>query len=379
MKKLEKKSAVNIIVLILSIAMLAAGVSFVAASMSPRAEWVDLMNRYGSVSHPLGDDYELNMSYNGYAVTLSGTLTYDEGGSVDPVFGVPSDSVFIVRISEMYQYKKNSDGSFDTVWSEEILPGDDGHANPESYPENSRSGFYSAHNVKIGALKVTDEQLAMLTKRRPIEALPDVDVRGFHTEGNYITNSSSLSSPKIGDVRIRFEEADTDIMTVVGMQRSGEVVPWRPDDVTKLRIMHVFDGTMTAGDAADAMMHVEEAGHVVWWQTAVGAVLTVLGALAFVFGYATATGYEPMLKKPALTGRSAAIAHGVLLAVLTVLTAAAGAWARVSALILILPLVLLALYLYFAAIDMFKRTPRRPKVEEEYKPILIKKDRFDKK
>lgn len=379
MKKSDKKVILHIITLALGAALVAVGVTFTAVSIAPRAEWVDIIGRYGDVAYSLDGSYETNIDLNGRAVTLSGPLTYDEGGSEDPVFGVKSDSVFIVRISEMYQYRQTDGGVWETVWSEEIIPGSEGHENPESYPENVRSGLYSAHNVKIGSLKVTDEQLSSVTSRKSIESLPDVDVRGFHTEGAYITNSQSLSSPKVGDVRIRFEEADTNEITVVGMQRSGEVVPWRPDDVTKLRIMHVFDGVMTPKDASRAMMNVDEAQRVIWWQTTLGIVMTALGAFALVFGYASATGYEPILKKPALTGRAASAVHAAVIAVLAILVSAAGAWARVSAMLLAVPLVALAVYVFFAAADMYRRTPRRPKAEEEYKPILIKKDEFKKK
>ena len=116
----------HIITLALGAALVAAGVTFTALSVAPRAEWVDIIGRYGDVAYSLDSSYETNINLNGHAVTLSGPLTYDEGGSEDPVFGVKSETVFIVRISEMYQYRQTDGGVWETVWSEEIIPGGEG-------------------------------------------------------------------------------------------------------------------------------------------------------------------------------------------------------------------------------------------------------------
>ena len=370
--------------MVLGIAICAVGVVCMKNAISPRAEWVEAIDAYRSRAYPRTDSNELDTAYNGHPVALAGKLSYDEGGASDPVFDVHADSAMLVRVSEMYQWTEDGDGGYTGVWSEELLFGGDGHPNPASYPANMKSGFYSAHDVKIGGLKVSDEQLSQLTTRERITSLPDVDVRGYRTVGEYVTNAGSLDSPEIGDVRIHFEYMVADTITVAGMQRSGGIVDWRSPN--ELWFSYVFEGRLTVAETASRLYHVDVAGKVVWWMLIVGIAVTLAGPIAVVYGYASLTRYKPMLKfgKKSKSGRSvdgapAILLHGLIIGAISAAIAAAASWSGVSSLWLMISLAVGAVYLYVAVIDLFKRTPRRVKVEAEYKPILVKKDEFKRK
>lgn len=375
--------AAKIAALAVGVLILAGGAAATVLSITPRATWISAVEAYGEYAFLRTDADELDKKYNNYPVLAVGDMTYDEGGAEDPIFGVSADGVLIARISEMYQWQSTADG-YEAVWSEEILSGGDGHENPSAFPSGVSSKTYTAHNVKLGGLAVTDDQLNMMTAREEVGTLPDVDVRGFYTSGAVITNAADMDHPEIGDVRIRYEYVPSRSITIAGMQRSVGtpgigIIDWKAPN--GLWFSHVFEGKLTLEETARLLRTVGEAGRTSWLLLAGGAVLSILGAGAVVAGYSALTGYEPRLKfgkGKTIGGASAAASHAAAIGVIVFAVSAAAAWSQISILWLAAAGAVAVTYAYFAVIDVFKRTPRREKVEAEYKPILIKKDEFKK-
>lgn len=376
-----KNNAKNIAALVLGVILLAAGVAASAISIGSFAASTQAINEFRDKSY-FREDAEPEMSYTGYPVVVQGALSYDEDGSADPVFGVSVDAAMIVRISEMYQWIPKGDG-FERGWSEELVDtGDAAHENPTSYPANVKSGVYSARGVKLGGYRVTDDQLASLPSRQRIASPGVIDVRGYRTVGEYITNANDYDAPVVGDVRIRFEYVASREMTISGEQFEGAVEGWLSSDKQHDFFLS-FDGRLTKDQVVAAYRRT--ADPVIWWLLAAGAAVAVGGAVLTVLGFRAFSGYKSTLrlrlgKKTILLGDGrAAASYGAALGVIACAVALAAVWARIFAMWLLAALVAAVVFLYVFIPDVVKNTPKREKPEVPYEPILRRKDEFKRK
>lgn len=375
-----KNNRAKIAAFVLGVILLAAGAAATVVSVGPHASAMQAINEFRDKAY-VREDAEPEKDYTGRIVIVSGKISYDEGGASDPVFGVSADAAMIVRVAEMYQWLPSGDG-FERGWSEELVDTDDAsHANPTSYPSNVGSGVYSAHSVKVGGYRVTDDQLASLPSRQRIESPGDIDIRGYRTVGEYITNAENYDAPEIGDVRIRFEYVTVREMTLTGVQFEGAVESWRSSDRSEYGLS--FEGRQTKAEVIAAYRRA--ADPVIWWLLVIGAVAAVGGAVLTVFGFRALSGYKPTLKlrirkkKIELEGGRAAAVYSSALGIVTFAVALASAWARISAMWLLAALVLAVVFLYIFIPNVVKNTPKREKPETPYEPILRRRDEFKRK
>lgn len=383
MKKRGKKIKINIsavkkcAALVFSVLLTVGGGVLGALSVRDRVLDLEVADEFDGESFYFATAPEkVDSKYLGYGIVIHGDLTYEGNGADDPLFGVGADSAVLFRISEMYQWIK--DGSdYKKAWSSELVDtGDDTHANPDKYPLDSGSSPIPAHNVRLGGYKVSDGLLPQLTSREKLSSLPDVDVEGFHTDGEYITNSRDPSSPEIGDVRVRYEYATAKEVTLCGMQFESAIAEWT-SDITDSEYFRSFEGNLDKEGVLRAYRR--EAASPIWLMLIPGVIVMTGGAVLIVLSFIYATGYKPTLKlssgkkgakKRSFEGRTAALIYGMILGVLTSAVVVSAMWIRVAPLFLLACVVIAVVFMFFFVTDIVSNTPRRQKQEEEYVPIL---------
>lgn len=179
----------------------------------------------------------------GKLVHVAGDLKLG-GPAADTEFGMSVPAVKLVRKVEMYQWKEeskqekrtNTGGSQDTVttytyvreWSEKRndssrfkQPG--GHSNPEMRYSGRE---FVAPSATLGAFQLTSETLGSVSggDRLPIEQtqLPALRQRlsgsTVHIVDGAIYIGYDPASPRIGDLRIRFEQVNAQQLTVIARQ-----------------------------------------------------------------------------------------------------------------------------------------------------------------
>ena len=75
----------------------------------------------------------------------------------------------------------------------------------------------------IGAFKLSFEQLNNLDANKYFDEFNQniISSLGYVIHGKYITNSSDINNPKIGDIRITFKYNDYKEMSVLAVQKSN--------------------------------------------------------------------------------------------------------------------------------------------------------------
>lgn len=178
----------------------------------------------------------------GRLVHVSGDLTL-AGPVTDAEFGMSATAIKLVRKVEMYQWKEESKqekrtnvgGSQDTVttytyvreWSEKRndssrfkQPG--GHANPEMRYQSRQN---VAQSASLGAFQLTAETLGQVSggERLAVDQARLQTLRqrlggNVHLRDGTIYVGLDPDSPRIGDLRISFEQVTAQQLTVVARQ-----------------------------------------------------------------------------------------------------------------------------------------------------------------
>ncbi len=374
-----KNKFLKIAAAVLGVILLASGIALTAMSLAARADAAGAIKEFEDDSYVREDGKYVN-DFDMYLVIVPGEAEYDEGGAVDPIFGVSADSVLLSRISEMYQWLPSGSGGFEKGWSEELVDtGDAEHKNPAAYPASTGSGEFAAAAVHIGGFYVGDEQLSCLKARERIGSLPETDVHGFRTEGEYITNAEDLSSPEIGDVRIRYEYVTSREITITGMQLDGRAQDWTRDGHT---FYHGFDGRLSKADVVAEYRRA--AAPVVYPMLAAGIAAAICGAVVAVISLSALIGYSASVTLPlgkkrkfSAAGRRAEVIYGVLLGALSSALTASAMFAGSVAVWLVLSVALFATFAVVFGVNIIKHTPRRVREETPYVPILRRNEKQD--
>lgn len=254
------------------------------------------------------DSTDVDNSNDGKLISTNGTVNVIDENIKDSIFGVKIDNTAKVkRIVEMYQWDEESDTDDDTTtytykkeWSttennSEFFH-ESGHDNP-SMPYEGET--FLANDVMIGsyslskdmvALFGTDAVLALTSCEETCEySLPT----GYIVSGNYITNSSNLSTPEIGDVRISYVYNNDKEASVLGKQSGSSIVPYISDqnkEVAKI------DSGIVSGE--EMINEIESSNNVFKWvMRLIGLLLLMIGFAALLNPIATITSFIPLIGK----------------------------------------------------------------------------------
>jgi len=240
----------------------------------------------------------VNPANEGKLVHVAGDLKL-AGPVADPEFGMSATAIKLVRKVEMYQWKEESKqekktnvgGSQDTVttytyvreWSERRndssrfkQPG--GHANPEMR-YSSRQNV--AQTASLGAFQLTQETLGQVGGgvRLPVEQAQLQALRqrlggNVHLRDGTIYIGFDPDSPRIGDLRVSFEQVTSPQLTVVARQAASGFGRYQTKAGDQLMI--VAKGVVPA---AQLFSEAQSANSTLTW------ILRGVGAVAMFVGF----------------------------------------------------------------------------------------------
>ena len=201
---------------------------------------------------------------NGFADTEV-TLT-------DADFGASVNALKLRRISEMYQWKEESNSEktkklgggtetvteyfYTRVWSERVISSDNfkrsqAHQNPGEIPYSSRE--QAADRVTLNAFTLPPSLLSKINSFEPLlissdASLPKVlkNKVQVYNAGLYI--GANAANPQVGDVRVRFEMVKPVEVSVIAQQVGNSFAPYVTKASGSIELLQVGE------HSADAMI-----------------------------------------------------------------------------------------------------------------------------
>ncbi|MGY3265201.1 TMEM43 family protein [Lysobacter sp. HA35] len=129
----------------------------------------------------------------------------------DPDFHVSSKQFGLERRVEMFQWRRDDDGSYSTVWTAGPIDSDDfdaSHRNPDRLPVRNREWWVDS--VSMDGRPLPIEVVRLLGQwqalRPNFSRLPGNLGASFQPEGDGLASSYNPLAPAIGDVRITWHE-----------------------------------------------------------------------------------------------------------------------------------------------------------------------------
>ncbi|XP_053576897.1 transmembrane protein 43 [Bombina bombina] len=199
----------------------------------------------------------------------------------DPNYGISIHCVKLKRQVEMYQWveyedskeyeengevKKETRYTYNTEWKSEVVSSrhfdrEIAHRNPSAMAVESFTAV--ATDVQVGEYFLSKGLVDQIDnfKQKILSQIgnPHADVT---TEGDYFYHSANPKNPEVGDLRISFWYAGValggspsgtvDIVSVIGQQRGGQLVPYKTKSGDMLGILHMGSHT------AEEMFHREQ-------------------------------------------------------------------------------------------------------------------------
>ncbi len=262
----------------------------------------------------------------------------------DPTFGVERNALALEREVEMYQWVQNEErkerkklgGGTETVttytystdWRREAVDSasfeeSSGHENP-SFPFESES--WRAGDVRLGAYQLApdlagelDEKKAVPVGEAELERVA-ADVReGLTAAGGGFYRGADPGSPKVGDVRVRFQVVEPAQASVVAAQRGQRLEPYHAQAGGDIALVSY------GAQSAEAMFGAARTANnrLTWLLRLAGFVLLFVGIRSLLAPLAVAADVVPLFGRIAGVGLSLA---ALLLAAPVALVTIAVGW-----------------------------------------------------
>jgi Transmembrane protein 43 len=244
----------------------------------------------------------LDKANEGKLVHVSGTATALQA-PVDADFNVQTKGLLLERKVEMFQWKEDEESRtekklgggerkittyrYSTAWSDKSLDSArfherEGHVNPDKLPFPSRR--FAAPEVRLGDFVLGEAITGQLSGEQPVtpdvSKLPPNLAASFQAKGDTLYTGKSTESPKVGDVRVRFEIVPEQPVSVIGAQTAATLAAYPTKAGNSLLL--VDSGTHAAAD----MFKAAEASNsrLTWILRAVGLAMMWIG-LRMAFGW----------------------------------------------------------------------------------------------
>lgn len=244
----------------------------------------------------------LSKDNDGKLVVTSGKLDFGEETLSDTKFGVSITTPLLVRKVEVYQWKEEKEESEDKTtyhyireWSTELEDSSkfkekSGHTNPESLPYKEYRA--EAKELKVGIYKLSSVFNSKIDTNKAYSDLEKVTMpEGYKVYGDYITNSEEPETPHIGDIRISFQYADYQDVTVMGKLSFDTITEYVTKE--KTNITYLTEGTH---DGAYIISTIEKGNKTMKWLLRLIGTILIIAGVKSVFGPLTAlTSYVPIL------------------------------------------------------------------------------------
>ncbi|WEN14636.1 TMEM43 family protein [Rhodanobacter sp. AS-Z3] len=266
--------------------LMLAGIGLMATTASRLQNYRVAANLHGGEVIDLGEDARPAAGQHG-AMARVVAVPHVVEAPQDPDFNLRANTSVLVRHVEMFQWREIKVGDsvhYELDWVDHLLDAGHfvdrkGHANPVGFPVSGKQ--FDAGLVQVGGFKLGPILLHGMpgtSRLTPdITALPDNLAASFTRYQNYLVTSAKPGDPRLGDVRVSWDEVPLQQMTFVG----------RIDG----------DRLVAATDAADGKGYVVQLGNVpvldifpdlpvppefVWTWRLLSVVLASLGAFALI-------------------------------------------------------------------------------------------------
>lgn len=210
-----------------------AGIGLVAMTARSLLNYRAVASLHGGEVVDLGANAQPGAGQHGSMVRVVGTPTVVEAPH-DPDFNLRVNTTMLVRHVEMFQWREVRVGSsvhYELDWVDHLLDAGHfedpkGHANPVSFPISGKQ--FDAGLVQIGGFKLGPVLLHAIPGTQRITpdpgSLPENLAASFSRYQDYLVTSARPGDPRLGDVRVSWNEVPLQELTVVGRIDGDQLV-----------------------------------------------------------------------------------------------------------------------------------------------------------
>ena len=217
----------------IGVLLMFAGIALTAITAHSMVNYRMIASRHGGETMDLGGDAILQAGQHGHMVRVVATPGVIEPPT-DPDFNLRVTTPVLIRHVEMFQWREvhvGTDVSYEMDWVDRPLDAEHfmhpaGHANPARFPLAAKE--FDALRVQMGDFNLAPELVHALPGLAPVEpnikALPSNLAASFSANGSYLTTSAQPGSPRLGDVRVSWEQVPLRQMTIIARVDSDRLV-----------------------------------------------------------------------------------------------------------------------------------------------------------
>ncbi|MFZ0871327.1 MAG: TMEM43 family protein [Rhodanobacter sp.] len=210
-----------------------AGVGLMAMTARGLLNYREAAARHGGEVIDLDADAGPQAGQHGFMARVVGTPVVVEAPT-DPEFNLHVSTPVLVRNVEMFQWREvriGADVHYEQDWVGRLLDASHferpaGHANPGSFPLSSKQ--FDAGLVQLGGFALSPQVMHALpssTQATPdLKALPANLAASFSQYQNYLVTSATPGDPRVGDVRVSWNEVPLQQVTIVARVDGGRLV-----------------------------------------------------------------------------------------------------------------------------------------------------------
>ena len=201
-----------------------AGIGLVAMTARSLFNYRAEVAQHGGEVVNLGEDAQPEAGQHGYMARVVGTPLVVESPN-DPDFNLTVDTPVLIRHVEMFQWREIRIGSsvhYELDWVDHLLDASrfeqpEGHANPVSFPLTGKR--FTASLVQMGGFKLGPALVRALPGTSLVTpesaTLPENLAASFSKYQDYLVTSANPADPRLGDVRVSWEQVPLRQMTIV--------------------------------------------------------------------------------------------------------------------------------------------------------------------
>lgn len=218
---------------VLGALLVLAGVGLVATTAHGLLNYRAAASRHGGEVINLGGDMQPEAGQHGYMVRLVGTPTVVEAPR-DPEFNLRVNTPVLLRHVEMFQWREVRIGNgvhYEMDWVDRPLDASHfkepaGHANPASFPISGKQ--FDAGLVQMGGFKLGPMLLHALPGSQRVtpdtKSLPENLAASFTLYQDHLVTSAHPDDPRLGDVRVSWDEVPLQQLTIVGRLDGDQIL-----------------------------------------------------------------------------------------------------------------------------------------------------------
>lgn len=210
-----------------------AGVGLAAMTARSLLDYRAVAAQHGGEVIDLGTSVHPRAGQHGYMARLVGTPQVVESPH-DPEFNLSVKTPLLKRHAEMFQWREISIGNqvhYELDWVDHLVDAEKfseprGHNNPASFPLSNKqfvAGLVQLGGFKLGPALVHALPGSHLTTPDPA-VLPENLAASFSKYHDYLVTSANPADPRLGDVRVSWEEVPLQQMTVVARVDGSRLV-----------------------------------------------------------------------------------------------------------------------------------------------------------